>query len=583
MDWMNAASRLMSGDLDGITAYRYRPGQCAHRTPSPASPPLPRATPESQGVSSDAISGILRDLNQALELEPHSLMILRHGRVVSESYWAPYKANTPQTLYSLSKSLVSTAVGLAVGDGVLDLDETVAGILPEGLPRERERVDHRIHAITVRHLLTMSSGTSFNEALTLFYEDWVRSFFASPLLFDPGTGFKYNSMNTYILSAILRARTGQGLLDYLSDRVFGPIGVSEAHWDLCPRGIEKGGWGLSLTTESMARIGQLYLRDGCWGDGADPVRILPPGWVREAAAPHIHTSRDGSDPGYGYQIWMCRHPGAYQFNGAFGQYVIVAPDLDLVIAMTSANGQMFPDSPVEAILWNRLETEGAMVGGDAPLPENPSGLAALREQETRNRTYPPGNGARPLDESRFHNRMYRLERNRAGLLPAVLQTVYANFTRGNDTVVFLFDRDTPDECRMVITEGNDVNTVRIGLDGSPRFGVVSIGGQMLQTGSVADWSSDARDRPVLTVRIGFIETPDTRIIRCIFGPDGTIRMEFSEIPTVAGALDQINQLVGALDFANRRLLVYALKRHGPQIRAVAAGMMTPVVEGRLCP
>ncbi|HEY5466637.1 MAG TPA: serine hydrolase domain-containing protein [Clostridia bacterium] len=580
MDWMNAATRLLSGDMEGIAAFHYRAGQCAHLPPNPDIPPLPRATPESQGVSSHAMIAIYQDLNQALEIEPHGLMILRHGRVIAESHWSPYLASTPQMLYSLSKSLVSTAVGLAIDDGLISLDDTAAEILQDALPADQDKMDRRALAITVRHLLTMSAGTSFNEALTLFSDDWTRAYFDQPLLFDPGSAFKYNSMNTYLLSALVRRRTGQGLMEYLTERIFRPIGVSDAHWDLCPKGIEKGGWGLAMTLESMCRVGQLYLQGGVWGEDSDAVRLISEKWIREAASPVVHTRKDGSDPGYGYQIWMCCHTGAYQFNGAFGQYMIVIPDLDMVIAMTSANGQVFADDPAEAILWSRLEAYGSVVPAGA-LPEDPEALAKLRDIEHSNRLYTPGPSRRPVDEAQFHNRMYRLERNRAGLLPSILQTVYANFTRGNDTVVFLFEPETPGESRLVITEGNDVNTLRIGLDGEPRYGTVSIGGQVLQAGCVGSWSADSYDHPVFTVRIGLIETPDTRFIRCVFLPGDAIRLEFAETPTATSALEQLNLLIGALDFANRRLLVYALKRHGTQIRIVASGLMTPVVEGKL--
>jgi CubicO group peptidase (beta-lactamase class C family) len=357
-------------------------------------------------------------------------MLLRHGHVVAESHWSPYRADVPQTLYSLSKSLVSTAVGLAVSDAVLDLDETAASILSFRPSEEREKYDRRVMRITVRHLLTMTSGTSFNEALSLFSEDWVQTFFTSPLLFDPGTEFRYNSMNTYILSALVRQRTGQGLLSYLAERVFRPIGIPDAQWELCPKGIEKGGWGLSLTAESMARIGQLYLQNGVWRDGAEPHRLLPETWIREAVTPWVHARRDRSDPGYGYQIWRCARPGAYEFNGAFGQYVIVAPDLDLVIAMTSANNQSFPDSPAERILWKHLDSPDAMVRTGF-LPENPEALSSLRAMETSHTLHPSEPSPRPLEEAAFHNRMYRMDRNRAGLLPSVIQTVYANFTRGS--------------------------------------------------------------------------------------------------------------------------------------------------------
>ena len=339
MDWMSAITSLLTGDMDGVVAYRYRSGLCAHVPPDPADSPLPRAAPESMGVSSAAIASIYRELNQALELEPHSLMILRHGHVITESHWAPYSASVPQIIYSMSKSLVSTAVGLAISEGRLDLDEKAADILAEFLPSDRELKDRRILEVTVRHLLTMTSGTTFNEVLSLFTEDWLREYFLHPLLFAPGSAFRYNSMNTYILSVIIKHRTGVGLLEYLADRVFRKIGISDAHWELCPHGIEKGGWGLALTSENLCRIGQLYLQGGEWGDGPDRKHVLPEAWIKESSTLKILTGKDGTGPGYGYQIWMCSHPGAYKFNGMFGQYVIVVPDRDMVIAMTSASGQ----------------------------------------------------------------------------------------------------------------------------------------------------------------------------------------------------------------------------------------------------
>ena len=580
MDWMSAVTSFLSGDLDGVVTHRYSPEMCAHCPPDPSDKPLPRATPESMGVSSQAISAIYRELNQALELEPHGLMVMRHGHVITESHWSPYRNSTPQILYSLSKSLVSTAVGLAVSQGLLELDENAAMILPESMPSERDLKDRRMLDITVRHLLTMTSGTTFNEALTMFSENWGKDFFSHSLMFDPGAFFKYNSMNTYLLSAILMRRTGMGLLEYLTKHVFSKIGISDAHWEMCPQGIEKGGWGLALSPENLCRLGQLYLQGGWWGEGTDRVSVLPEAWIKEASTIKVHTDKDESDPGYGYQIWMCHRPGAYMFCGMFGQYVFVVPDLDMVIAMTSANGQGSADHPVENILWRNLESEGAVIPTGS-LPENSVDLTFLRKLEEDNRLFAGGSSARPLKESRFHNRVYKLDRNHAGLLPGILQAVYANFTHGNDTIGFDFDPAFPGECRMVITEGNDVNTVRLGLDGTPRYGTVSIGGQVLQTGSVARWTCDALDNPVLTAHITFIETPDTRIIRCTFRPDDIIRLEFSETPSVANALEQVNQLIGTMDFANRRLLIYALRRHGTQIRDAASNLSTPVVEGSL--
>jgi len=309
---------------------------------------LPRSTPEAQGIASSAILNFVEAVEQNLDAL-HSFMLLRHGQVVAEGWWAPYAPQEPHMLFSLSKSFTSTAIGLAVAEGRLSVDDSVLQFFPADVPAQ---VSENLAAMQVRHLLSMSTG---NEEDTTRYlhiapdGNWVKAFLARPVERTPGTHFVYNSGATYMLSAIVQKVTGMTLVEYLRPRLFTPLGIEHATWESCPRGVNVGGWGLNITTESIARFGQLYLQNGMW----QGQQIVPAAWVAEATAKHVS---NGDNPesdwaqGYGYQFWRCRH-GAYRGDGAFGQYCVVMPAQDVVLAITSGLGNM--QAPLD-IVWQGL-------------------------------------------------------------------------------------------------------------------------------------------------------------------------------------------------------------------------------------
>ncbi|REA61200.1 serine hydrolase [Dyadobacter luteus] len=297
---------------------------------------LPRSTPELQGVKS---SGIL-DFVNAIEVDKlnlHSLMVLRNGKVLAEGWWAPYASNLKHTLYSLSKSFTSSAIGFAVNEGKLTVDDKVISFFPESVP---DMVSENLAKMRVRDLLTMRTGHEKDSTPALRESgdaNWIRSFLAYPVAKEPGTFFVYNSGATYMLSAIIQKLTGQTLINYLKLRLFVPLGIEGADWEVDPHGINTGGWGLRVKTEDIAKFGQLYLQKGMWNGK----RILPEKWIDEATSAHVPSKGTDSDweQGYGYQFWRCRHD-AYRGDGAFGQYCIVLPKLNMVIAMTSETGDM---------------------------------------------------------------------------------------------------------------------------------------------------------------------------------------------------------------------------------------------------
>ncbi|MFE2278734.1 serine hydrolase domain-containing protein [Streptomyces sp. NPDC059454] len=303
--------------------------------------PLPTADPAAQGVDASGVHAFLDALEAAPDIEPHSLMVLRHGRLVAAGWWAPYTARRPHQLYSLSKNFTATAAALAEAEGLLDFDAPVLSYFPEF---EADITDPRSRAMLVRHVASMASGHEGETVDAAFAADPaepVRGFLLQPPQRDPGTVFAYNQPCTYTLGAIVQRVTGQSLTDYLRPRLFGPLGIGEALWQRDRTGREIGFSGLHAATDAVARLGQLYLDDGIWRGE----RLLPEGWAARASRPYIPTDgamgegdRQDSNLGYGYQFWMSRH--GFRGDGAYGQFCLVLPEHDAVVAVTTATERM---------------------------------------------------------------------------------------------------------------------------------------------------------------------------------------------------------------------------------------------------
>ncbi|SRR5579875_218498 len=315
---------------------------------------LPRSRPEVQGVSPSAILAFVDEANRKIDAL-HSFMLVRHGHVVAECWWEPYSAKTRHELYSLSKSFTSTAVGLAIAEGKLSLDDPVLKFFPDAAP---EKPSNNLKAMRVHDLLRMSTGhqteprlysVQGQTRLTSEQVPWVKTFLAHPVPFKPGTHFLYNTPATYMLSAIVQKATGQTVLDYLRPRLFEPLGIENPTWGTSPQGITLGGYGLNIRTEDIAKFGQLYLQKGQWHGR----QLVPAAWIEAATA---RQTSNGSNPnsdweqGYGYQFWRARH-GAYRGDGAFGQFCIVLPKQDAVIAITSGTRDM---QAVLNLVWDKL-------------------------------------------------------------------------------------------------------------------------------------------------------------------------------------------------------------------------------------
>jgi CubicO group peptidase (beta-lactamase class C family) len=368
--WLSVAVCLISTGLQvGLAqekASQVDAGDSVRSNESKREIRLVRATPESQGVSSAAIAKFLRAADEKVN-SMHSVMILRHGKVIAEAWWAPEDATKPHVLWSLSKSFTSTAVGLAVEEGKLSIEDRVVGFFPDDLPGEPSE---NLRKMQVKDLLTMSTGHA-DEPNVRQSQDWIKSFLAHPLPHPPGTFFRYNTPATFMQSAIVQKVTGKTVVDYLQSRLFDPLGIQPPRWDTNPQGISLGGYGLFLKTEDIAKFGQLYLQNGKW----EGKQLIPATWVQQATSKQVSNGDNPSsdwNQGYGFQFWRCRH-NAFRGDGKDGQFCVVLPDQDAVVVMTANTTNMQAQL---SLVWDHL-LEGFHEGAIAEDPKNQEALSGL--------------------------------------------------------------------------------------------------------------------------------------------------------------------------------------------------------------
>ncbi|MEO8609066.1 MAG: serine hydrolase [Chloroflexota bacterium] len=394
---------------------------------------LQRATPESQGITSAAILGWV----EALESQVHefqSFMLLRHGKVVAEGWWKPYGRDIPHMLFSLSKSFTSTAVGMAIAEGRLSLDDSVLSFFPDEKPAQ---VNEHLAAMRVRHLLSMSTGHDVDTMPFLTSRAdglWTKAFFEVPVIHAPGTHFLYNTGASYMLSAIVQKTTGEKLIDYLQPRLFEPLGIEGAAWEISPQGFNMGGFGLNIKTEDIATFGQLYLQKGMWQGRP----LISEAWVEEATKFQIANSNNGPDwaQGYGFQFWRSQH-NAYRGDGAFGQYCVVMPDQDAVLAITSGVADM--QQPLD-LVWSMLFP--AM--GAQSLPEDAATQDKLTKKLSSLALLPVGGKSGSAQAAKVSGKTFTLDENEFQI-----ETLGFNFSDSNWTVT-------------IKTAGKDATTIPCG-------------------------------------------------------------------------------------------------------------------------
>ncbi|WP_028668372.1 serine hydrolase domain-containing protein [Runella zeae] len=490
---------------------------------------LPRSAPELQGMDSAGILAFLEAIAQSKH-EFHSLMIVRHGQVVAEGWWAPYRADLRHTMYSMSKSFTSTAVGLAVAEGKLKTSDLVISFFPEELPSQ---VSDHLAALTIKDLLTMSVGHAVDPTGQGIRneENWVKMFLALPIVHKPGSTFLYNSMATYMCSAIVQKVTGQKLIDYLKPRLFEPLGIEGADWEEDFKGINTGGWGLRVRTEDLAKFGQLYLQKGVWNGK----QIIPKAWVEEATSFHIQQPspakptrpKEDNDwlQGYGYQFWRCRH-NAYRGDGAYGQYTIVMPDQDAVIAITSETPNM---QGILDLVWTHLLP--AMKS--QPLPANNASAKLLkRHMSTLALSAPKGKVLR-ANAAKVSGQSFRIEPN-----PHNIESVSLSYREG-------------DTYQWVMNDAQGTHKIICGL-GKWAFGETDIPrpnlvpSQKIRGEKIAKIAASGvwNDPQTFEITIRYYESPHRDYVICYF-EDDKIRVSFdTSINRMSGTKDKREPIEG---------------------------------------
>ena len=363
---------------------------------------LPRSTPEQEGVSSESIVNLIDAFERKIEFV-HSYMIVKNGKVISEGWWNPYGPKSPHELWSLSKSFTSTAIGFAVEEGLIQIHDFVKDYFPEKSP---ENPTWQLKQLRIIDLLTMSTGHTSEPGLGQESDDWVKHFLESELELRPGTYFMYNTPATYMLSAIIQRVTGEKLVDYLYPRLFEPLGIDRPEWETDPRGINTGGWGLHLTTEDIAKFGVFYIQEGKWNGN----QLLSSDWIKMATSKQVS---NGSDPdsdwsqGYGFQFWRSRF-NTYRGDGAMGQFCLVIPEHNTIVAITSGTDNM---GGIMQIVWDELLPKM----NSSEMIFNPEGIEILRKKSASLELKPiDGKMSKGLAK-KFFNKKIKIAKNKEGV------------------------------------------------------------------------------------------------------------------------------------------------------------------------
>ena len=493
--------------------------------------PLPRTSPEEQGISSERIGTFLQALRQDDSLDPHSIMILRNGAVIAEADFGAYDHRIWHITHSACKSITGLAVGMLIGEGRLSLDNKIVDIFEE---KVAPLAFVWLKNLTVRHLLTMSSGVLFSEAGAVTEKDWVKCFLESMVVFEPGSKFYYNSMNTYMLSAIVREVSGQGLMAYLDSRLWQPLGITGIFWETCPMGNEKGGWGLYIRQEDFAKIGQLVLQGGCWNEQ----QLIPAEWIAAATSNQIETPQTLGNYNYGYQTWVGRQRDAFLFNGMFGQNVLGFRDNGLLLAVNSGNDEFFQQSHFFSLAEEYFpadlgDSEDLNVGQTAGQqlqiikswlvqPIQATVNSWLQKMAFESRVDVKGffaalDGTVLLPEP--------ADGSAIGILPLLTQLVQNNFTRGLKSLAF---RTVAGELQLTVNETDESHHLPIGFDQPLLTDLVSHG-ETYRVAASGQLTTDEDDNPVLKIRISFLEIANARLIKLRFCNSGVV-VDWQESP-----------------------------------------------------
>ncbi|MBR6514572.1 MAG: serine hydrolase [Clostridia bacterium] len=483
-------------------------------------------SPESVGISSDMLYSYITEIYNNKNINVQSIVISRKGRTVVKLGFDGWDADIWKCAFSQSKSITSLAVGMLMGDGLLTPNTTLADIFGKRVPALSKG---RFKDMTVLHLLTMSTGALFNEFQCVATDNWIKGFFTSGFSFEPGAEFNYNSLNSYMLSAIVTSLTGKTMSEFLDERLFKPLGITDYFWEKCPKGIDRGGWGLFIKPCDLTKIGQLLLQNGEW----EGKRILSEKYVNAATTKRIEVPDSIGEYDYGFQIWTPRNCNGFLFNGMLGQNMFCYRDSGIIVTVNSGNTDMFQNNDLFPITDKYFNTPFA-----DSLPRNKKAEKRLKELTDTLSRYRPSR-SRYLYERVFRKSILKKncqavrgeytvtsrEAVSVGFMPVLMQTLQNNYTKG--TLGYSFGDDEKG-FYLIYKEEDGEYKLYVGFD-KTEYTDIEIMGEKCRLGVSGEFKYNEDDLLVLKLRADFIEFPYTRYIKFIFTDSG-VEAQYRETP-----------------------------------------------------
>ena len=549
--------------------------------------PLPRSTPEKEGVPASFLYNLLYELGSSKNSELHHFLVLRHGKVICETSFSPYRKGEWHTTYSMCKTFVGMAIGLLYDDGRLKLTDKIVDIFGEFTSIWKMM---KFRDITIENLLTMTTGVDFNEGGALVGDDWIKGFLSASLKENSGKIFDYNSMNTYLLSAIVTQFTGKTLYEFLKERIFDKLGINNCFWETSPEGVTKGGWGMFIRPEDAAKLGLLYLNKGKW----EGEQLISEEYVTMATSKQIENEHFG----YGYQLWMGDRAESYLFDGMMGQDVRVYPDLDMIIVNFAGDSVVFHSGEADTIIEKYMKNPDF---SDESLSPNPMGCVNLNKliselESGAFKTKPvmaggwerkgnlraqisSRNKPHPLKHDFFmwlNGRSYELEDKCQGVFPLLLQLTHNNFTEGLSEVGFSYENHS---LYIRLKEGDEVHKIKVGFH-KPAYSTINLKGEPYNVALKGEYTENEEHENVLKLILSFTEEAASRIMKIHFKAN-EIRLELDETPgnefISIGLKLSLNQIM------NSHFIVKRALGSGADTIVTEAVMrkISPVTKGRL--
>ncbi len=497
---------------------------------------IQRATPESRGIKSELITQMLKRLENEERANVRCIGVWANGSVICEASSLGYDFENWCLTHSMCKTVTGIATGILIDEGKLSLDTPIYTLFDGELPSP---LNARVKQITVRHLLTMSSGSTFNEMGLLTSEDWVRSFFEAPIDFEAGKRFAYNSMNTYMLSAIVKKVTGEGLSDFLRPRLFLPLGVPDYIWETCPKGIEKGGWGLYITPETMLKLGSLFVNNGRYGGR----QIVSSAWIEQMKTRQIVVSDETRSFDYGYQMWVGRNGECCLFNGMFGQNILVYPKKSIVVAVTSANSELFQRGGMleiitdtfggtnETVYTKKRKNRSSykeLLKAQKSFFEKRGWIEAIRPNAISRlfgKLFSASIDKLPSNVKDVSGKTYYFGENNISFMPMIPSIMQNNFGEGISELSFLIEYK---KFFVVFKEGIESFKIRLGFT-KPIKNVVDIRGEKYLISAWAQLYLGEENRRRMKIELIFSEVPTLRRIELCFDDTG-VSASMLELP-----------------------------------------------------